>query len=136
MYFHKKIGILSGWNNSARTSSEINWGYFKNSLLRTKEKVCGLWKRKIFIRKLGGGMTVLVKSLARKDVFGKLRGREYLVAKRASRHVMLSKRLHRRRRLDVSKSVILGFSKLLSKWKGVIKMLLGEKCISDDNDNL
>ena len=60
-------------------------------------------------------MTVLVKSLARKDVFGKLRGREYLVAKKASRHVMLSKRLHRRRRLDVSKSVILGFSKLLSK---------------------
>lgn len=59
-------------------------------------------------------MTVLVKSLARKDVFGKLRGREYLIAKRASRHVMLSKRLHRRR-LDVSKSVILGFSRSLSK---------------------
>lgn len=60
-------------------------------------------------------MTVLVKSLARKDVFVKLRGREYLVAKRASTHVMLSKRLHRRRRLDVSKSVILGFSRSLSK---------------------
>ena len=75
-----------------------------------------------FGKKLGGGMTVLVKWLVRKGVFERL-GRRVKLAKRNTWLIreglnilsILLKRLQRKRSLIVSKNVIVEFSKLLTK---------------------
>ena len=88
MNFRKKIGTLSDSYDSAQTGSEEIWRAFSEQKWRL---VVG--QTRIYVRKIGGGLNVS-KVVGKKRCLwkawkkGAVSKDEYLVAKRASRHVV------------------------------------------------
>ena len=124
--FCGRVGTLLASCDHLPMNSDSIWDVLKTTLLETTEEVCG-WTRR---------MTLLVKWLVRKGGFGRLERRvklakrnNWLLRERLNMLSILRKRLQRKRNLIVSGNVMVKFSKLLSKRKEVIRMLLGKSVL-------
>ena len=66
MDFCQKIGTLSGSYDSAQTSSEETGSQLEKKTAFSKQRRKFAIGQRTFVRKLGGGMTVLAKLWAKK----------------------------------------------------------------------